>query len=167
MHGVKSSRALKWVVLVVLLSLTLGWKLLARSTGGEQPTERNMQVAIAGFLVRQHFRVSMSEHVEEGRPMIAANSASCRMLVIKSPALGWDRDLIGRHVDAEDRVFVVFRGRVYSTQPTFRTVFDALWARFRRELGFRVWPNPVLAVVARMSCDAERLPWDQLDLAQN
>jgi hypothetical protein len=81
--------------------------------------------------------------------------------------LGWDRDLIRRYADAEDRVFVVFRGRVYSDQPTFRTVFDALSTRFRRELGFRVWPNPVLAVVARMSCEAEGLPWDQLDLARN
>jgi hypothetical protein len=165
---VKSSPALiKWVIIVVLLSLTLGWKVMARSTAGEQPTERNVQVAVAEFLFRQHFSVSMSERVEEGKPAIAASSGSCRILVLKSPALGWDRDLIRRYADAEDRIFVVFRGRIYSDQPTFVTVFDALSSRFRRELGFRVWSNPVLAVVARINCDAERLPWDQLDLAQN
>ena len=167
MHGVKSSRALKWLIVVVLLSLTMAWKVAARSTGGEQPTERNTQVAVAEFLVRQHFSVSMSERVEEGKPAILANSGSCRMLVINSPALGWDRDLIQRYVNAEDRVFVVFRGRIYSDQPTFRTVFDGLWTRFRRELGFRAWPNPVIAVVARMSCDAERLPWNQMDLGRS
>jgi hypothetical protein len=85
----------------------------------------------------------------------------------KIPDVGWDRDLIRRYADTEDRVFVVFRGRTYSDQPTFLTVFDALWSRFRRELGIRVWPNPVLAVVARISCDAERLLWVQLDLARN
>jgi hypothetical protein len=162
---VRSLRALKWLVLVGLLALTLGWKVVARSTAGEQPTDRNVQGAIAEFLVRQHFGVSLSERIEEGRPAVAANSGSCRILVAKSPALGWDRDLIRRYADAEDRVFVVFRGRIYSDQPTFLTVFDALSTRFRRELGFRVQPNPVLAVVAKMNCDAERLPWDQLDFA--
>jgi hypothetical protein len=166
-HGVKSSRALKWLVLAVLLSLTLGWKLVARSTVGEQPTERDVQVAVAEFLVRQHFSVSISERVEEGKPAIGANSGSCRMLVAKSPALGWDRDLIRRYAEAEDRIFVVFRGRIYSDQPTFLTVFDALSSRFWRELGFKVSPKPVLAVVARINCDAERLSWDQLDFARH
>ena len=161
----KSSRALKWLVFFVLLSFSLGWKVVARSNVGEQPTERNIQVAVAEFLVRQHFDVSMSERVEEGKPAIAASSGSCRMLVAKSPALGWDRDLIRRYAEAEDRIFVVFRGRIYADQPTFLTVFDALSSRFQRELGFKVSPDPVLAVVARMNCDAERLPWQQLDVA--
>jgi hypothetical protein len=163
---VRYSRALKWLVLVVLLAFTLGWKVAARSVAGEQPTERNVQAAVAEFLVRQHFGVSISERAEEGKPSVVANSGSCRILVAKSPALGWDRDLIRRYADVEDRVFVVFRGRIYSDQPTFLTVFDALLTRFRRELGFRVEPSPVLAVVARMSCDAERLPWDQLEVAR-
>jgi hypothetical protein len=149
-------------MLVVLLALTLGWKVVARSTAGEQPTDRNVQGAIAEFLVRQHFGVSLSERIEEGRPAVAANSGSCRILVAKSPALGWDRDLIRRYADSDDRVFIVFRGRIYSDQPSFLTVFDALLTRFRREFGFNVQPNPVLA---KMNCDAERLPWDQLDFA--
>jgi hypothetical protein len=163
---VRYSRALKWLVLVVLLAFTLGWKVAARSVAGEQLTERNVQAAVAEFLVRQHFDVSISERAEEGKPAVVANSGACRLLVAKSPALGWDRDLIRRYADIEDRVFVVFRGRIYSDQPTFLTVFDALLTRFRRELGFRVEPSPVLAVVARMSCDAERLPWEQLEVAR-
>ena len=78
--------------------------------------------ALAEFLVRQHFSVSMMERAEQGKPAVTANSGSCRMLVIRSPALGWDRDLVRRYADAEDQVFVVFRGRIYSDQPTFRTV---------------------------------------------
>ena len=163
----KSSRALKWLVLGVLLSFSLGWTVAARSNVGERPAERNIQVAVAEFLVRQHFEVSMSERVEEGKPAVAASSGSCRMLVAKSPALGWDRDLIRRYADAEDQVFVVFRGRIYSDQPTFRTALDALWSRFLRELGFRMWPSPVLAVVAKMGCEADRLPWDKFDSARN
>ena len=161
------SRALKWVVLVMLLAFTLGWKVVARSTAGEQPTERAFQGAVAEFLVRQHFGVSISERVEEGKPAVAADSGSCRILVAKSPALGWDRDQIRRYAGAEDRTFIVFRGQIYPEQPTFLTVFDALLSRFRRELGFGGQPNPVLAVVARTNCDAERLPWDQLDVARH
>ena len=138
MRGVKSSRALKCLILLVFLSLTLGWKVFARATREEQPTDRSIQVRVAEFL-----------------------------LVMKSPALGWDRDLVRRYANAEDQVFVVFRGRVYSDQPTFRTVLDTLWSRFLRELGFRVWPSPVLAVIARMSCEADRLPWDKFDPARS
>ena len=167
MRGVKSSHALKYLVLLVLLSLTLGWKVIARATSDEQPTDRNIQVRVAEFLVRQHFSVSMLDRAEEGKPTVTANSGSCRILVMKSPALGWDRDLVRRYADAEDQVFVVFRGRVYSDQPTFRTVLDALWSRFLRELGFRIWPSAVFAVVARRGCEADRLPWDQFDPARS
>jgi len=160
---VKSSRALKYLVLLVLLSLTLAWKVIARATPHEQPTDRNIQIRLAEFLVRQHFSVSMMERAEEGKPAITASSGSCRMIVMRSPALGWDRDLVRRYADAEDQVFVVFRGRIYSEQPTFQTAVDALWSRFQRELGFTASPSPVFAVVARTGCEADRLPWDKFD----
>jgi len=162
-RGVKSSRALKYLILLLFLSLTLAWKVIARATPHEQPTDRSIQVRLAEFLVGQHFSVSMMERAEQGKPAVTASSGSCRMLVIRSPALGWDRDLIRRYASAEDQVFVVFRGRVYSDQPSFWTVLDTLWSRFLRELGFRAWPSPVFAVVARTGCEAERLPWDKFD----
>ena len=96
MRGVKSSRALKYLVLLVFLSLTVGWKVVARATRDGQPTDRSVQVRVAEFLAQQHFNVSMLEQAEQGKPAIAANSGSCRILVIKSPALGWDRDLVRR-----------------------------------------------------------------------
>ena len=163
MRGVKSSRALKYLILLLFLSLTLAWKVIARATPHEQPTDRHVQVRLAEFLVGQHFSVSIMERAEQGKPAVTANSGTCRMLVIRSPAFGWDRDLIRRYADAEDRVFVVYRGRIYSDQPTFQTVVDTLWSRFRRELGFTASPSPVFAVVARTGCEAERLPWDKFD----
>ena len=96
MRGVKSSRALKYLILLLFLSLTLAWKVIARATPHEQPTDRSIQVRLAEFLVGQHFSVSMMERAEQGKPGVTASSGSCRMLVIRSPALGWDRDLIRR-----------------------------------------------------------------------
>ena len=160
----KSSRALKYLILFLFLSLTLSWKVIARANSVDQPADRNTK--LAEFLVRQHFSVSISERAEDGKPAVTAGSGSCRILVIKSPAVGWDRDLIRRYADRDDQVFVVFQGRVYANQPTFRTVFDTIWSRFLRELGFKKWPSPVFAMVARPGCDADRLPWDKFDTAQ-
>ena len=85
------------------------------------------------------------------------------MLVIKSSFDGSDRDrIMRRHATAADTVFVVFGGRIYAEQPTWLTVSDFLWARFRRELGLRAEATPVFVVIATKGCEAERLPWSEL-----
>lgn len=63
---------------------------------------------------------------------------------------------------ASDDVSFVFRGEVYRDHPTWLTVPNSLWARFRRELGFEVHSSAVFGVIAAQSCDAERLPWKEL-----
>jgi hypothetical protein len=98
---------------------------------------------------------------------LTASAGTCRLLAIRSPALGWDRDLIRRYAEADDHIFIVFRGQIYANQPTFRTVLDTLSSRFKRELGFKSSPSPVFAVVARSGCEAERLPWDKFDPVQS
>lgn len=156
------SPALKWFVLALLLAVTLGWKLLARSVIAPAPTERDVQVEVAQFLERQHFSVSVSRDPEEGKPSITATSGVCRILVAKSPALGWNRELIRRYAQSDDHVFVVFRGEIYRDQPTFSTALDALRSRLWRQLGGPVRAHAVLAVVAKSACAAERLPWGEL-----
>ena len=156
-----SSRAIKWAFLLLLLVLTLGWKLAVRPGGAGVP-EREVQRWVAEFLVRQRFVVSGTGTPVEGQPMLRAAAGPCRILVVNANSLGSDRDLVRRHANPADRVFAVFRGRVYGEQPTFLTVSDFLWARFRRELGFNAQAAPVLAVIATDSCEAERLPWDEL-----
>ena len=158
-----SSPVLKWGVLLLLL-FTLGWKLAVRpgDSGELKEKEKETQVKIAEFLVRQRFAVAVSEKMDEGRPAIRATAGACRLLVAKSPALGWDRDMIRRNATLADEVFVVFAGRVYAEQPTWLTVSDFLWARLRRELGVNAQPTPVWAGIATTTCAAERLPWKEL-----
>jgi hypothetical protein len=161
-RGVKSSRAVKFLALAVLLAISLGWKVVARATPSERPSERSIQARVAEFLAQQHFTVTVMERAEEGKPAVSASAGLCRLLIIRSPALGWDRDLVRRYADEGDRVFVVFKGQVFADQPTFQTVFDALSSRFLRELGFKAWPNPVFAVIAKPGCEADRLPWGKV-----
>jgi hypothetical protein len=161
-RGVRSSPALKWFILL-LLPITLGWKLAVRpAADSSERNDKQVQLEVADFLVRQHFTVGRSEQIEEGRPMIQATVGGCRMLIAKSPALGTDRDVLRRYATGEDQVFVVFRGRVYADQPDWLTVSDFLWARLRRELGLGAEGAPVLAVIAGANCGADRLPWDEL-----
>ena len=162
MRGVRFSLGFKWLILL-LLPITLAWKLAVRTTHPEGSAEKEFQLQVADFLVRQHFQVARSGQAAEGQPSIEATSGLCRMRVTKSPPVGWDRDLIRRFATPTDRVFVVFGGKVYAEQPTWLTAADFLWARLRRELGMRGEPSPVLGIVASAACDAEKLPWQDLD----
>jgi hypothetical protein len=47
----------------------------------------------------------------------------------------WPAREFCRNATVADQVFVVFAGKIYAEQPTWLTVPDFLWARFRRELG--------------------------------
>ncbi len=151
---------LKWGILI-LLPLTLGWKLVVRPVDSGE-FKRQPQLEVAEFLVRQHFVVAVSEQVQEGHPAIRATAGACRMLIAMSPALGWNRDVIRRDATVADRVFVVFAGKIYEEQPTWLTVPDFLWARFKRELGLKAEAAPLFAVIATTTCAAERLPWKEL-----
>jgi hypothetical protein len=165
--GVKFSPGIKWLVLAVLLPLTLGWKLVVRPTNMGDLPDRDVQQQVTMFLANQRFSVSAADKVEGGQPMLWARAGTCRLLAAKSPAMGWDRDLIRRYSVQDDDVFTVFRGRVYSEQPIWLTVPNLLWARFRRELGLRVSAEPALAIIATKICDAERLPWAELEFSSD
>jgi hypothetical protein len=151
-----------FLVLALLLLLTLGSKLIVRPDKSV-PSATDIQQRVADFLVRQHFTVALTNQTGEGQAMLRASApGACRMLVAGSDPIAWNSHAFRRNATAADRSFVVFRGSVYTEQPTWLTVPDFLWSRFQRELGLPVHAAPLLAVIAAASCDAERLPWGQL-----
>ena len=161
-RGVSYSSALRWpvVLLLILIVLTLGLKWVGHQT--TEQNEKDVQSRVAEFLIHQHFSVVVSKDSAEGEPTVRATAPGCRMLLINSPVLGWDRDMVRRNATAADRVFVVFRGRVYPDRPTWLIASDFLWSRFLRGLGLKVQSPPLLTVIAPTSCAAEGLPWNQL-----
>jgi hypothetical protein len=142
-----------------MLPLTLGWKLAARQGDAGEP-KQDPQRRVIEFLTRQHFVAGPTN--AGGRPTVRASAGACHMVVTLPERIGWQTDEIRRHATSANRVFFVVRGKIYAEHPTWLTVSDYLWSRFRRELGFRVQTTPVLAVIATPICDAERLPWNQL-----
>jgi hypothetical protein len=163
---VSYSPALRWLFpllfLLVLVPVSVGWKLAVQRDNSEGLREREDYLRMAEFLVRQHFTVSVDQKLEAGVPKIQATAGACRVLVAKSAPDGSDRDRIRGYKTAADTVFVVFGGRTYAEQPTWLTTFDSLWSKFRGELGFDAHATPVFVVIATNSCGAERLPWQQL-----
>lgn len=155
------SPALKWFVLL-LLPVTFIWKVAVRTGEPSGTKERDVEREVVDFLSRHDFAVVSANAIKEGQPSVQATSGACRMLLAKSPPVGWDRDLIRRYATAGDRVFVVYRGTLYSEQPTWLTVSDYLWSRFKRELGINAQPGTVLAVIASRACNPQRLPWNEL-----
>lgn len=148
------SPALKWFVLL-LLPLTLAWKLTSDPRDGTEAKDR-----AAEFLIRHRFYVAERDTV--GMPLAVATTPDCRMLVGVPTAYGSHRDTINNLAAATDDVFIVFRGRIYPEQPIWTTAFYRLWSKFLRALGSGGEITPVFAVIAAPGCNARRLPWSEL-----
>jgi len=141
-----------------MLLVALGWKIAI------QPDDPNyLKEDLVKFLERNHFNVVVTDEVVNDTPIIRATTASCHLQIGRLTPDGSNRDLI-RHIAAgTDRSFVVFRGAVYAQQPVLWTVLNYLWSRFLRELGLIRHIAPVITVAVNSSCNAERLPWGELE----
>jgi hypothetical protein len=159
-RGVNCSTALKWF-LIVALPLTLGLKLIVRPDRSAASAP-DVQQKVAEFFLRQRFTVALPDRTGEGRYMLRASAGPCRILVANSDPMAWDSAAIRRNATDGDRVFVVFRGRIYKEPPTWLTVPYFLWSRLERELGLPAQTAPLLSVIATDGCGAERLPWSEL-----
>ena len=141
-----------------MLLVALGWKIAI------QPDDPNyLKEDLIKFFERNHFNVVMTDEMVNYTPIIRATTASCHLQIGRLTPDGSNRDLI-RHIAAgTDRSFVVFRGTVYAQQPVLWTVLNYLWSRFLRELGLIRHIAPVITVAVNSSCNAERLPWGELE----
>jgi hypothetical protein len=169
---VSFSRTLK-LLLAVFLPLTLFWKLTIKADNDDHPEDD-----VIAFLTRQgfdavatedillsspnrHTRSGINDGVMSFRGIRAVNGA-CRIRIMMASYYGADRDIVRSLVTAGDRLIFVHRGRAYQEQPILLTVSAELWSRALRKIGFSQRHLPVLAVVAQRQCEAERLPWGEL-----
>ena len=150
------SPALKWFI-AVLLPLSLGLKLAVYP---EDPSELNN--SLIEFFARHHFDALATEDDMGQSPVILATTGACRLLAGKISSDGDTWQMPRRFASPTDRIFTVFRGRVYSAQPTSLTAVSEVWSRFIREVGLARHQTSVIAVVASTNCNAERLPWHEL-----
>jgi hypothetical protein len=154
---VNSSPTFKWLV-IVLVPLTLGWKLIEGGTASPES-----KIEIIDFLSRQGFEVT--ERTWDDYSFIDATTTTtgaCRMFVFEASPDGSARDIVRQIFGATQRQFFVFRGSIYTKQPTWLTMSDHLWSRTLRRLGFARRDAPVIAVSATGPCGPEQLPWDEL-----
>ena len=151
-----SSIAFRTCIAVVLF-LTVGWKIAIHPDDQNYLTED-----LRTFLERNHFNVALTDKATNSPTIIRATTSSCHLQIARLDPDGSNQNL-ARVAAGTDRFFVVFRGTVYRQQPVLWTVLYYAWSRFLRELGLIRHITPVIAVaVTPPSCDAERLPWDEL-----
>jgi hypothetical protein len=128
-----------------------------------QPDNQNyLKEDLVKFLERNHFDVVVTDEALNGMPIIRATAASCHLEVARLTPDGSNRDEFRYVTAGTDRSFIVFRGTVYTEQPVLLTVLYYLWSRFLREFGLIRQIAPVITVAVNSSCDAERLPWGEL-----
>jgi hypothetical protein len=151
---VSFSPAFKWFV-ILLVPLTLGLKLIGNETADEP------QPDLVGFLWRHKFIIT-EQTIVGGLPVTHATADACQMIVVETSHDGWTRDIIRYIVGELERQFIVFRGKTYTEQPTWLTITAHWWSKALRQLGLARRDAPVFAVSATASCNAERLPWDEL-----
>jgi hypothetical protein len=151
---VSFSSAAKWLLTVVLL-LSIAWKITA-FLRREPETQNNL----ISFLNRNHFVVT--NQVVDGISIIEAVADSCHLQIADLHPDGSNQALTRRIFTDTDSFLVVFRGRLYAQQPIIWTMINNIWSRSLYELGLTDRVPPVIAVAANASCDAERLPWDEL-----
>jgi hypothetical protein len=157
---VNSSGAFRWFIAGVLL-LAIGWKIAI------QPDDPNyLTKNLTKFLERNHFDVVVTDEEVNYTPVIWATTATCHLQIARLTPDGSNRDLIRHLAAGTDRTFVVFRGTVYAQQPIAWTILNYLWSRFLRELGLIEHITPVVSVAVNSSCNAEQLPWDELQGVQ-
>jgi hypothetical protein len=151
---VSFSSAFKWA-LAAALSLAIAWKIVL-----PPDSQGHIEEDLVEFLESRHFNVVAT--YETGTLIIRATAATCQLHVAKLTPDGSNANLI-RHLTAgAERSFVVFRGEMYTRQPVFWTVLDYLWSRFLRELRLTRNVSPVISVAENSSCNADRLPWGEL-----
>jgi hypothetical protein len=151
---VNFSPAFKWFI-ILLIPLTLAWKLVK-----EEQIQNESKINIVEFLSRHKFDVT--KRIVADMPVIDATAGACQMTVVEAAPDGWMRDFIHQILGTTEHQFTVFRGNIYTKQPTWLTLTDHWWSKNLRKLGLARRDAPVIAVSATASCDAERLPWDEL-----
>ncbi|MCS3898648.1 hypothetical protein M2171_007781 [Bradyrhizobium japonicum USDA 38] len=150
------SGAFRWSIAAVLL-LAIGWKI-----ANQPEAQPHLNDDLIKFFERNHFTVVVTDEMVNYTPIIRATRASCHLQVATLSPNGSDRDLIQHLAAGFDRSFVVFRGTVHATQPVLWTVLDYFWSRFLRELGLTEHITSILSVALNSSCNAEQLPWGEL-----
>jgi hypothetical protein len=148
------SPALKWFI-AIFLPLTLAWKLTVNAVIND-----HLEDDVITFLMRLGFHVVGVDHAHFHRILVV--DGFCRMRVMITGNDGAGRDLVRSLVTADESLIFVHQGKVYREQPILLTASAEMWARPLRKIGFTVRREFVLAVAAQRQCDADRLPWDQL-----
>jgi hypothetical protein len=142
---------------LLLLSLSVGTKLVLGAAARDIDDPTAAKEVISGFLSNRGFHVEANDQTNS--PFVLAGKDKCRLLVAAVAPQGWDRDAIRQLSSQGDRGFFVVDGQVYEEQPVWRTWTTYYWLRLNRYLGRRRAVRHPLGAIASPDCNAIDLDW--------
>jgi hypothetical protein len=144
--------------MLLVLPVSLGWKLAAGAETPQQMTER-----MVAFLKRNQFEVVVTDKMNwNAFPLMHASAGPCRLIVAEESADGWNSEIIRDFARSMDRLFIVYRGSIYPQRPGWLTLTHYWWSKYLHKMGLGGHEMPVIAVAQTASCGAEQLPWAEL-----
>ena len=148
-------------ILALTLALTLSIKIAVGPTvAGISGTTRG-EAPLAAFLERQGFNVgALLPNIDP--PMIPASKAGCTYRIAQVDPGGVMRDVLAQLAGPSERLFFVFRGKVFVSQPTWATFLDYKWRRLLAYVGYQPPQRPILGIIASEDCTPKNLPWGEV-----
>jgi hypothetical protein len=156
---VSSSSAFKSIMIVALL-LSIALKVSVSSDAQSDWTNN-----VVRLLERNNFDVTVTKQIVNYVPIIQASMDSCHLQVARIAPNGIDQDIVRHLAKGTDRLYIFFRGRMYTEQPIFWIRISYLWLARLRELRLIEHLPAVIAIIADSSCDVDRIPWGQVGFA--
>jgi len=145
-----------------LLIASLWLKVPGGASLTEAAKEEIARTRIAAFLDRQGFSPN-SATLGENPARMSGQSGTCHVLIADLAPHGWHQDIFRRFASADDRVFFIFQGRKYDSQPVWRTRVSYYWNRIARLLGVNAAQTGlVYGIVASPECDLDAISWREL-----
>lgn len=152
----------RWSI-ALLIPLTVAWKIATSPVSSD-----DLKEDLVTFLEHNSFTVNAADKIINADllltyvPIIQATKNSCRLLITRLNFDGSNLQLVKSRLASTDRHFVIFRGKIYDSQPIFLTLANYFKSRFLSLLGLTHRAAPAIAVGSNSSCDAERLRWEDL-----
>jgi hypothetical protein len=152
----------RWSIAMLIVP-TVAWKIAASPV-----SSNDLKEGLVTFLERNSFTVIAADKMINADllltyvPTIQATKSSCRLLITRLNFDGSNLQLVKSRLASTDRQFVIFRGKIYDSQPISLTLANYFKSRFLSLLGLPHRAAPTIAVGSNSSCDADRLRWEDL-----
>ena len=154
-----SSRLLSIAAVGIAIVVTVPFK-LNNFTAVQQTLSANLEQASAALLAREGYKIEIDDRF--GFFVINGQQNQCQLQIREAAPEGFNTEAIKAHAPKDAELSFEYRGKLWTSPPTYRATLSKSWNRLKWALGVDNSWSPVIAVAAVGSCAIDTLPWDEL-----